>query len=510
MRLLPVALVVLLALGATSSCPAGSALNAVFIGNSYTGGRSVGRACLEDGSNRPNCENRAIPGNVRGFLIITYPGDYDWPPDSDTLVDPTNSYNPITNPHLGDVPSKVKLLAEYICGGSAIEYVQNTQSTFTTRAHAGQANVNPQNGTIKILEGENAPNTLQYDVVIIQPQSTEYLDGATSSRVSALEELTKSRDAAAPNVRFILQQTWPRRDATTYNQICTTRGKNKHTGMLDEIDDTILELSQLVSTPFEMAPTGSAFVEFAKLACPGILPAGDCVFDESVDCPIWFGKTGKVSLYDEEVGEEGSHQSDEIGAWLAATVMYGMVQSDTPCYVSATDLQAVMPPIDGNDLATIPSGLSIHEIISDAAKLALEESYGSLAECTSGGRVTPAPSESSMPSSFPSSTPSSSPVSNTPPSSKPSSSPSMEPSSDPSMEPSNEPSFMPDNKPSAIPSSEPSSSSMPSGNPSSSPILQPTQAPTPTLCSSLTPQGGKVCKRTSGCRWCKGICIDGN
>lgn len=378
--LLPVALVVSLAVAGASSCPAGGALNAVFIGNSYTGGSSIGRACLEDDSNRPECENRAIPGYVRGFSVTTYPGDYDWPPDSDTLVVPTDSYNPITNPHLGDVPSKVKLLADYICGTSAIEYVQNTQSLFTTRTHAGETGVNPQNGTIKILEGENTPDTPQYDVVLIQPQSTEYLDGATS-RVSALQELMKSRNAAAANVRFILQQTWPRRDAGTYNQICTTTGKNGQVGMLDAIDRTILELSQLVSTSFKVAPTGSAFVEFAKLACPDILPTGDCAFDERVGCPIWFGETGKVSLFDHRVGEEGSHQSDEIGAWLAATVIYGTMQSDTPCFVSVTDLQAIMPPINEQDMAAIPSGLSIHEMISNAAKFALEDRYGSLAEC---------------------------------------------------------------------------------------------------------------------------------
>ena len=316
------------------------------------------------------------------FRLLLTPASMITAPDSATLVDPNDSYSPIINPHLGDVPSKVKLLAEYICGGGAIEYVQNTQSAMTTRTHAGQASTNPQNGTIKILEGENAPNTPQYDVVLIQPQSTEYLDGATSARVSALEELTTLRDAAAPNVRFILQQTWPRREATTYNQICTTRGRRGKWECWMRLMILFWSLSQLASTPFNVTPTGSAFVEFAKLACPDILPAGDCVFDESVECPIWFGETGKVSLYDEPVGEEGSHQSDQIGAWLAATVIYGMVQSDTPCYVSSTDLQATMPPIDDQDMATIPSGLLIHDLISDAAKLALEDKYGSLAECT--------------------------------------------------------------------------------------------------------------------------------
>jgi two-component sensor histidine kinase len=40
-----------------------------------------------------------------------------------------------------------------------------------------------------------------------------------------------------------------------------------------------------------------------------------------------------------------------------------------------------MPPINEQDMAAIPSGLSIHEMISNAAKFALEDRYGSLAEC---------------------------------------------------------------------------------------------------------------------------------
>ena len=178
----------------------------VFIGNSYTGGSSVGSVCLEDGSNRPVCEEKAIPGNVRGFYQDppdTYPGNFDHPPDSDTLVNPTLPYHPSTNPHLGDVPSKIKLLAEHL--GNPIDYVQNTQSAMTTRSHAGEAQINPQRGTLNLLDGGGDGTTTTsrppYDVVVIQPQSTEYLNGATSSRVSALQELLKPRpDAASPDL----------------------------------------------------------------------------------------------------------------------------------------------------------------------------------------------------------------------------------------------------------------------------------------------------------------------
>lgn len=382
---------------APASCPddEDNPLNLVFIGNSLTGGTSVGTVCPDDDdSARPDCQFKSIPGNVRGFFqdpSEPYPTEFDQPPDSDTLMDPSLPYNPVTNNHSGDVPSKIRLLAEYMCGADTFEYVQNTQSAMTTRSHAGQASTNPQNGTTLLLEGGGNDATMArppYDIVLIQPQSTEYLDGATSARVSALKELTKPRGAAAsPNVRFILQQTWPLRESTDeYNQICTTEDKK---GMVEEIDKTLLEMSQNDEIrSFEVAPTGTAFVEFAKLACgPDILPEGACAFDSTLDCPIWYGASGKISLYHEGIEEEGLHQSDEIGAWLSASVLFGVIQSTTrPCYMSASDLERVMPEIPQADLADIPTGQTIYFLISEAARLALVDRYGcdAVVECVAG------------------------------------------------------------------------------------------------------------------------------
>jgi len=421
-----------------------SAVDMIFIGNSYTGGRSVGRACDENRQPQ-DCENMAIPGNVRDFSPETYPGEFDRAPNSDTLIDPNAPYNPSTNPHRGDVPSKIKLLAEHICtgvggSGNSFQYVQNTQSAMTTRTHAGQANSNFQNGTIQLLEGYTAAAPYDDVVVVIQPQGTEYLHGATDTRIAALQELMKTRRHSSADanafVRFVVQQTWPRRDATTYNQICTTgRGNNRKTGMLQEMDQTLLELAQAVTQPFQVAPTGRAFVEFAKLACgQGILPEGDCALDSTVDCPIWFGQSGNVSLYDEIVGEEGSHQSDEIGAWLAATVLYGVTQSTTPCYVSVAHLASVMPPLTPASLALVPTGHSIHFLISEAARLALRGDDNLVVEeCTNGGTVTTlAPNtESPKPLTEPSSAPSSAPIESPKPSTVPSSDPSPAPATTP-------------------------------------------------------------------------------
>ena len=211
----------------------------------------------------------------------------------------------------------------------------------------------------------------------------EYLDGATDTRISALEELLRPRGVAHPGARYFVQQTWPKRESTVYNQICTTSGRDgKKKGIIEEVNKTLQGLAKAVSTPFDVVPTGDAFVHFAELACgAGILGTTrkgkkQCAFDDSHYCPMWWGETGKISLFHEEVDIPGTHQSEEIGAWLSALVLYGIFQSTDACYVSEEDLMSVMPPIPSNVLADIPSGKSIYTIISEAARLALSDKYG--------------------------------------------------------------------------------------------------------------------------------------
>ena len=354
-------------------------LKIIHIGNSYTGGTSVGRACDEPAPS--DCQLLAVPGNVAGFHKgDTYPGLWDFPPDQDTCVDASKPYSAVTNPHRGDVPSKVRLLAEHICSGNAIDYVQNSQSAFSTRVHARQSQKNPQDGTLHLL------SSFPHDIVIVQPQSMEYLDGATDTRISALQELLRPRGVANPDARYFVQQTWPKRESTVYNQICSTSGRDgKKKGVIEEVNKTLQGLAEAVSTPFDVVPTGDAFVHFAELACgAGILgttrkgkkQSTSCAFDDSHYCPMWWGETGKISLFHEEVDIPGTHQSEEIGAWLSASVLYGVFQSTDACYVSEEDLMSVMPPIPSNVLADIPSGKSIYSIISEAARLALSDKYG--------------------------------------------------------------------------------------------------------------------------------------
>ena len=156
-------------------------------------------------------------------------------------------------------------------------------------------------------------------------------------------------------------------------------------GMLDRIDGTLADLADEVTVPFTVAPTGVAFVEFAKLACgEEILPDDECAFDTDVDCPIWFGEGTRTSLFAENTTVEGFHQSGDVGAWLSATVLYGVIHSavnnGTACYVSEKDLDVIFPtpPLD---LVDIPSGDSIPYLISKASRSALASRFSTVTEC---------------------------------------------------------------------------------------------------------------------------------
>lgn len=122
------------------------------------------------------------------------------------------------------------------------------------------------------------------------------------------------------------------------------------------------------------------------MACPTIFDANSCTLDETVTCPIFFGESGKISLYHEPATDTGTHQSEEVGAWLSAAVIYGAVQSSDACYLSQSVLESVMPTV--SNLAAIPSGISIEELVSEAANSALRETFGSdIPEC--GGTPSP-------------------------------------------------------------------------------------------------------------------------
>ena len=329
--------------------------NILFIGNSYTGGTGVGRVCDEQGASRPNCEDYAIPGNVTAaFNAGNYDGTFttccDYAPIGDLLVGDGTPYNAYTNPHRGDVPGKVKKIADEICGGAgSIGYAQNSQSSFFTTTHAGQSS-NEQSGTINLL------NDYPHDVIIVQPQSTEYLIDPPSGddfnkRVDALNALLSST-----STNFV-QQTWARR------KVGDTNGAQHKCEFVDVIDGTLSALATNVNQglSFSVIPTGLAWLKFAQLACPTIFDANNCTLDETVTCPIFFGESGKISLYHEAATDTGTHQSEEVGAWLSAAVIYGAVQSPGACYVSQSVLESVMPTV--SNLAAIPSSMSIEELV---------------------------------------------------------------------------------------------------------------------------------------------------
>ena len=127
--------------------------NVLFIGNSFTGGKSVGRVC-DVMSRWRGCADYAIPGQMMYE-------DYEFFRGSTGLccnyaprnpMDDSLPYDAVTNPNYGDVPGKVKRLADAISGSSldssTFRYAQNTQSRFRTKTHANHDWTNRQRGTV--------------------------------------------------------------------------------------------------------------------------------------------------------------------------------------------------------------------------------------------------------------------------------------------------------------------------------------------------------------------------
>lgn len=196
---------------------------------------------------------------------------------------------------------KVKKIADEICGGvGSIGYAQNSQSSFFATTHAGQSS-NEQSGTINLL------NDYPHDVIIVQPQSTEYLIDPPSGddfnkRVDVLNALLSST-----STNFV-QQTWARR------KVGDTNGAQHKCEFVDVIDGTLSALATNVNQglSFNVIPTGLAWLKFAQLARPTIFDANSCTLDETVTCPIFFGESGKISLYHEAAtSEEWGHGSPQ-------------------------------------------------------------------------------------------------------------------------------------------------------------------------------------------------------
>jgi hypothetical protein len=245
---------------------------------------------------------------------------------------------PSVNP--GDVPGKVKLISDEACQLN-FQWAQNTRSAHFLSTHAREPDgcrIVNQN----MIEG--ARNDL--DVLIVQAQSAELAKTdcqPTSTQVSNLDILLNFAPAVTKKSLFA---TWAEYD--TGNEICTF-------GYLQCTQDV---LAQESAHALEILPVGQSFRYIADNSCT----ADACGYDSN-SCLDSLWSIG--GLFVDKI-----HQSETIGSWLAALVIYGGMQ--TPACLPSADMLT-------------PSGLStvVKMELAEAAAFSLDEQYGpGLAACS--------------------------------------------------------------------------------------------------------------------------------
>jgi hypothetical protein len=290
---------------------------AVFIGNSLTGGKNVGGKNSEE----DRCEENRVP----------------WP-------------TVIPNPNPGDVPSKVKLISDAACQIN-FQWTQNTRSAHFLSTHAREPD------GCRIVNREMiaaAGNGL--DVLIVQAQSAELAKTdcePTTAQEDNLDILLNF--VTSSETRKYLFGLWS--SYNTGNEICT----------FNDLKCTQEKLAQDTVHDLDILPVGESFRYIADMSCS---LDGSCGYNSS-SCPNSLWSDIADGLFVDDI-----HQSETTGAWLAALVIYGGMQSPV-CLPSA-------------DLLT-PSGLSdaIKTELAFAATFALTDQYGSdLAECSMASQPT--------------------------------------------------------------------------------------------------------------------------
>jgi hypothetical protein len=265
---------------------------AVFIGNSLTGGAGVGGKNSED----DRCELNPVP----------------WP-------------TVIPNPNPGDVPSKVKLISDAACQFN-FQWTQNTRSAHFLSTHAREPD------GCRIVNGNMIDAVADdLDVLIVQAQSAE-LAKADCEPTSAQEENLDIllNFATSPNTKKYLFGLWSRYN--TGSERCT----------FDALKCTQENLAQDSVHDLDILPVGESFRYIADMSCSSL--DGSCGYNSS-SCSNSLWSDSDDGLFVDDI-----HQSETTGAWLAALVIYGGMQTPV-CLPSADLLSPDLPDAIKTELA---------------------------------------------------------------------------------------------------------------------------------------------------------------
>jgi hypothetical protein len=252
---------------------------------------------------------------------------------------------PSTNP--GDVPGKVKQISDAACQFN-FQWSQNTRSAHFLSTQAGSCK----------LVNENMITEMGADlnVLVVQAQSEELAKDTCEPDSDQVTNLNILLDLAPSNSKKMLFATWAGYDAD--DEIRT----------FEKLNCTQQDLKGQLS--MQILPVGQSFEYIAD--------SNNCDNKTygyvSYSCSLW--SNSGDGLFADSI-----HPSETSGAWLAALVVYGGMQ--TPVCLPPPELLA-------------PSGLSydVKTELATAAAVALTEEHGSsLFECFSGSAPSASPSE---------------------------------------------------------------------------------------------------------------------
>jgi hypothetical protein len=229
------------------------------------------------------------------------------------------------------VPGKVKQISDAACQFD-FQWNQNTRSAHFLSTHAGSCKLVNEN----MITGMGA----DLDVLVVQAQSTELAKDTCKPDSDQVINLNVLLSDAPTNSRKMLFAAWA--GYNTGDEICT----------FQKLDCTQQDLKDQLS--LQILPVGQSFRYIADSNNCNTTTCGYV----SNSCLLW--SDSGDGLFADSI-----HQSEASGAWLAALVVYGGMQ--TPVCLPSPKL--LVPSNLSDDLKT--------ELATAAAVFLISEEYGS-------------------------------------------------------------------------------------------------------------------------------------
>eukprot|EP00899_Mesostigma_viride_P018769 jgi/Mesvir1/26894/Mv20624-RA.1 len=228
-----------------------------------------------------------------------------WP----NMTSPTYTVNP------GDLPSKVKAIADAACVYN-LTWEQNTRSSYYMKNH------------VEVCGAVDKAMVQATDVnaVVLQAQSEELsLSSCLPTTLQVSQAVTLLKPAPAIAKLFVVE-TWA--DQSKID----SSGRHAEICMFEKLKCSVASLARNVTAQLgngntvRVIPEGQAWRAIADAACTKSSVSCTCLTKGTAltscgysSCGGLWGPTNGSGLFN----TDGNHQTDAVGAWLNALVTYG-------------------------------------------------------------------------------------------------------------------------------------------------------------------------------------------